>query len=133
MSDAIQKTELSLSNFAAWSERNDKLLRAREWLARIGKTGRSTRDATDILHISPAHCRAPQFSIAGQYTTGGQNYWDSPGAFNDAIQTVILDHFTELAAEAMAFLQRQTDDALVKAESEIQAIQSAIMNAKAES
>lgn len=121
---------LSLTKFAAWQECAGNLREVREWLAHIGKTGRSTRDHTDIIRMSPAHCKCPAFTLAGQYRESGQNYWESPKQFNAAIQQVILNHFKELAGEAVALLEKQAAEALVAAESEIQAVQAEITEAR---
>ena len=121
---------MNLSNFQAWQARRAKLSEVRQWLAHIGKTGRSTRQHTYVLNISPAHCGAPSFTVAGQYTEGGTNYWESPKPFNEAMKTVILARFTELSNEAVTLLERQTDEALIKAEGEIADIQTAINAAK---
>lgn len=121
---------LSFTKFAAWQERADDLRHLREWLAHIGKAGRSTRDHTDIIRMSPAHCKCPVFTLAGQYRESGQNYWESPKQFNEAMQAVILGRFKELADEALALLEKQSAAALVEAGDEIQAVQREIANAE---
>ena len=117
---------LYLSNFTAWQKESDKIGRSKNWLAHIGKSGR----CGDVLHLSPAHCTAPKFVIAGQYTEGGTNYWNSPEEFNLAMQDAIMARFPELAAAAVAVLERKAADALIKAEVEVAAIQDAITDAK---
>ena len=121
---------MSLNRFTAWQDKSQKLAKVKEWLAHIGKTGRSTRDHTYILRLSSAHCAAPKFSIAGQYHEGGQNYWDSPKEFNEAMLEVVLSHFKEMADEAVRMLERRAAQALVEAEGEISAVQAAIDDAK---
>lgn len=121
---------LSLQNFTAWQKECAKLEDVRTWLAHIGATGRSTRDHTDILRISPAHCANPNFTLAGQYYEGGPNYWPSPVPFNEAMGRVILRRFAELSAEAIIDLERQTAEYLVKAGAEIEAVQVEIADAK---
>jgi hypothetical protein len=117
---------LSVQRFAEWQKANRKIEEAREWMAHIGKQGRGT----DVLRISPAHCTAPKFSIAGQYTAGGQNYRESPSDFNVAIRDVVIRRFGELAAEAVALMEADARKKLIEAESEIAEIQSAISSAK---
>lgn len=122
---------LSLTKFSAWQECDRGLSEVREWLAHIGKTGRSTRDHTDIIRMSPAHCKSPAFTLAGQYRESGQNYWESPKQFNEAMKEVLLGRFKELANEAVALLEKEAAVALVNAENEIQAVQSEITAARA--
>lgn len=121
---------LSLTNFSAWQKESDRLREVREWLAHIGKKGRSTSRSVDILQISPAHCTAPKFTVAGQYVEAGNNYWESPGAFNEAMKSVILRRFKDLSTEAVKMLDEQLAAALIKAEGEVEAIQAEITEAK---
>jgi hypothetical protein len=123
-------TTLNLANFHLWQERQRELQEVTKWLEHIGKTGRSTRDHTDILRLSPGHCKSPSFSVAGQYDEGGQNYWDSPKAFDNAIKTVILSRFESLANEALTLLKEKADAALVASKPEIAALQMAIDEAE---
>lgn len=117
---------LNFANFSAWQNETARLAEARTWLAHNGKQGRGS----DILRLSPAHCSAPQFTFAGQYSEGGKNYWESPKEFNQAMQTVILRRFSELAEEAIGLLEKQTAASLVKAEGEVASVQAAIAEAK---
>lgn len=113
---------LAFTHFAKWQKHTELLNQARTWLAHIGKHGRGS----DILQISPSHCKGLQFTIAGQYTEGGTNYWESPGAFNDAMKDVILASFTQLAKDAILLMEKRTDAALLNAKNEVAAVQNAI-------
>ena len=122
---------ISFEKFAVWQKEEAKLRDARQWLAHIGKTGRSTRNHVDILRISPAHCKPAKFTVAGQYTEGGNNYWESPDAFNDALMVIILQQFDGLSAAALVLLEKKVAEALVSAEDEAASVQEAIKAAKA--
>lgn len=117
---------LSVSRFDEWKARSREERDAKEWLAHIGRVGRKS-----TLKLSPAHCKAPDFSVAGQYDTGGQNYWESPKAFNSAIMAVIIERFSELSAEATQRMEVVSAQALIDAESQIADIHAAIQEAKA--
>lgn len=121
---------LSFSKFEAWQKESSKAREVLQWLNHIGQTGRSTRSSADVLNLSPGHCKAPQFTIAGQYTEGGNNYWESPDAFNDAMQAVILSRFKELSGEAVALIEKRVAEALVSAADEVAAVQAAVTDAK---
>lgn len=119
---------LSVSRFDEWKARSREERDAKEWLAHIGKHGRNN---DDVLHISDAHCTSPKFTLAGQYTSGGQNYWESPKEFNSAIMAVIIERFSELSAEATQRMEVVSAQALIDAESQIADIHAAIQEAKA--
>lgn len=63
------------------------------WLAHIGKQGRGS----DVLQLSSAHA-AVKLVVAGQYSEGGANYWDSPKAFNVLLLKYIHDNFDQIRA-----------------------------------
>jgi len=117
---------LSLSNFAAWQQKCAELANVRQWLDHIGKRGRES----DILNLSPGHCSPPKFTLSGQYTTGGQNYWESPNTFDVAMKAVIIRRFKELSEEAVALIEKEVAAYLVAAESEMDAVQTALTEAK---
>lgn len=117
---------LSITKFAIWQEREAAISQARTWLNHIGNHGRGS----DILRISPAHCKAGNFTLAGQYTEGGKNYWESPTVFDQAMKDVVISRFPELAAEAIARLEQEAAMTLIEAETEISAINEAIQQAK---
>lgn len=115
-----------MAKFTEWQKKSAELRLVQEWLAHIGRHGRES----DVLRISPAHCRSPAFTIAGQYSTGGKNYWESPDQFNEAMKAVILKRFKELAEEAVSALEGEAATTLVAAECEVKTIQLAIDEAK---
>lgn len=117
---------LSLANFTTWQKESGMLSEVRTWLAHIGKRGRGG----DVLRLSPAHCKGIGFTVAGQYTEGGTNYWESSTAFNEAMKEAVLARFPELAAEAVAILEKKVAASLAKAEGEMVAVQDAIAEAK---
>jgi len=65
----------------------------REWLGHIGAQGRGS----DVLNLSIAHANV-KLVIAGQYTTSGDNYRDSPKAFNDLLLRYIHENFSAIKA-----------------------------------
>ena len=123
---------LSFKRFQEWQKEAAILDGVRGWLSHIGATGRSFRGHTDILSLSPDHCKAPSFTVAGQYTEGGTNYWDSPTAFNDAMKVVILRRFKELSAEALGLIEAGASEMLIAAKGEIAEVQMAIDRAEIE-
>ncbi|ATP19769.1 hypothetical protein BV87_16110 [Sphingobium yanoikuyae] len=72
-----------------------------------------------------------KLTIAGQYTDGGKNYWESPSCLNSALLSVIIRKRDELLAEAVELLKSRETSALIDAKSEIDAINAAIEAAAA--
>lgn len=103
-------------NYAAYQatkRANDEI---REWLAHIGKKGRER----DVLSLSPAHADI-KLVIAGQYSTGGENYRNSPRAFNALLLKYVHDHFEEIRAAIVADMEAAEASAKAATKSELQA------------
>lgn len=86
------------------------------WLAHIGKKGRER----DVLSLSPAHADI-KLVIAGQYTTGGENYRNSPRAFNALLLKYIHDNFEEIRAAIVADMETAEANAKAATKGELQA------------
>ncbi len=71
-----------------------------KWINLLGVKGRNK----EVFRLSEVHSSIPKLVIAGQFTTGGTNYWDSPSDLNKALLLVIHNNSTILLAEAMAIL-----------------------------
>jgi thiaminase len=89
---------------------------AREWLAHIGATGRGS----DILNLSSAHA-AVKLVIAGQYTTGGNNYRDSPKPFNDLLIRYIHENFGAIKAVIEAAMEEREEKSKQATREELEA------------
>jgi hypothetical protein len=73
------------------------------------------------MDVSVGHCSL-KLVRAGQQYQGGQNYWESPGALNSMILSVILDRggfidfaiarLSERATKALADCEQETVDRL---------------------
>lgn len=94
---------------------------AEKWMCHIGKHGHGS----DVLRISAVHSSI-KLTIAGQYTEGGQNYWDSPEVLNKALVGAILKHWDIISTAAVAALQGEENKALVAADAEVKAASDAI-------
>ncbi|MGO4316677.1 hypothetical protein [Agrobacterium sp. MCAB5] len=86
------------------------------WLAHIGKKGRHT----DVLSLSVAHATV-KLVVAGQYSEGGQNYWDSPKAFNALLLKYVHDHFEEISAAIVSDMEAAEARAKAATKDELQA------------
>lgn len=87
----------------------------RDWLGHIGKSGRGS----DTLHLSIAH-ESVKLCIAGQYTTGGENYRDSPAAFNALLLRYIHDNFAEIRASIEAVMSEREEKARQETREELE-------------
>ncbi|WP_303758383.1 hypothetical protein [Sphingobium yanoikuyae] len=117
---------LGIAKFTQFQKAQRDTAEAKEWLAHIGARGRGN----DTLQLSHAHC-SMKLTIAGQYTEGGKNYWESPACLNSALLSVIIRKRDELLAEAVELLKSRETSALIDAKSEIDAINAAIEAAAA--
>ena len=86
------------------------------WLNHIGKKGRGT----DVLSLSPVHA-AIKLVVAGQYSEGGRNYWDSPTAFNALLLKYIHDNFDEIRAAIEAQMRASEEEAKNETKAELEA------------
>jgi len=105
--------------FTAIKKQNTDIL---DWLVHIGAKGRN-----ETLGLSVAHAKM-KLVVAGQYSTGGQNYWDSPDAFNNLLLEYVHTHFAEIRSsieKTMALRLKEaraaTRDELLSALGEIEA------------
>jgi hypothetical protein len=89
---------------------------AREWLTHIGATGRGS----DTLHLSRDHA-AVKLVIAGQYTTGGDNYRDSPKPFNDLLIRYIHENFSSIRAVIEAAMDEREEKSKQATSEELEA------------
>lgn len=89
---------------------------AREWLTHIGATGRGS----DTLHLSSAHA-AVKLVIAGQYTTGGDNYRDSPKPFNDLLIRYVHENFGAIRATIEALMDEREEKSKQATREELEA------------
>ena len=117
---------LTLSKFADFQKAQRATRDAQEWMSHIGARGRGN----DVLAISIAHCSI-QLTIAGQYTDGGKNYWESPSELNAAILRVICKRRDEILSDAIGLMKADVDAKLVAAKDEIAAVNAAIEQAAA--
>lgn len=101
------------------------------WIKHIGATGRRHSSGTDILSLSPAHA-VVKLVVAGQYSEGGQNYWDSPKSFNSVLLDVIHDNFDELRDQVLKRLKASESAALIDAKAEVAVAMSDIEKAESE-
>lgn len=118
--------KIELKAFAAYQQAAFRRHDAELWLAHIGARGRDS----DTLRVSSAHCTV-KLVVAGQYTTGGTNYWDSPEPFNKALIKVILKDWARISGAVVNLLREEERQLLVNAESEVSAAHAAIALAKA--
>lgn len=116
---------ISLGKFAQFQKRQQETNEAVRWRAHIGAEGRHSTGGRERLALSPAHSSV-KLTVAGQYYDGGQNYWESPGALNDALRTVICRRQAELLDEAIAVLKAREAEALLEAKQEILAVNAAL-------
>lgn len=108
----------SMAKFEAYKKAAQQTAEATRWVAHNNAEGRRWSGNQDILRLSPAHSSI-KLVIAGQYSEGGQNYWDSPKPFNVAIMSVIVDQFDALAQAALAKLKDAEAEALIAAKGEV--------------
>lgn len=88
----------------------------RTWLNHIGQKGRGT----DVLKLSIAHANV-KLVVAGQYSEGGTNYWDSPKEFNALLLKYIHDNFDEIRAAIVAEMEASEAAAKTATKDELQA------------
>lgn len=91
------------------------------WLAHIGKQGRGS----DVLQLSSAHA-AVKLVVAGQYSDGGTNYWDSPKEFNALLLKYIHDNFDQIRAAIVSEMSAAEDEAKSATKAELEAALSAL-------
>ena len=66
----------------------------------------------------------------GQHSAGSQNYHESPKALNDALLVVIQNNYDSLMSQAIEFMKKNENEALISCEKEITEIQDAISKAR---
>lgn len=86
------------------------------WLNHIGRKGRGS----DVLHLSKVHA-AIKLVVAGQYSEGGTNYWDSPKAFNALLLKYIHDNFDEIRVVIEAQMRVSENEAKNETKAELEA------------
>ena len=84
-----------------------------------------------LCGISSAHCEGKiKLVRAGQFSTGGKNYWDSPQALNDEIKEYVIVNFNEIYPELLKSLESKRSAALQDCQSFIDEMQRAINDDK---
>lgn len=99
-----------MREYDQWIEAQQNATEAKVWFERIGKRAGYENN---VFTLSRAYATKPKFVYCGQQTQGGQNYWESPQSFNEAMNEVIHDHFDELAKEAIGRLESQAKKRLL--------------------
>ncbi|MBU6232491.1 hypothetical protein KGP36_07715 [Patescibacteria group bacterium] len=99
-----------MHEYDLWIEAQQRATEAKTWFDRIGKRAGYLND---VFTLSKAHANKPKFVYCGQQSEGGQNYWESPQSFNEAMNEVIHAHFDELAKEAIERLELQSKEKLL--------------------
>lgn len=66
----------------------------------------------------------------GQHNAGGNNYHESPEAFNKAMLVIIQNRYDELTQKALQFLRLKEKEALLALEEDIDNIKKEINEAK---
>jgi len=117
---------VGLEKFKRFQESQRATNEAQAWVAHIGARGRGG----DVLSLSAAHS-ALKLTVAGQYTDGGKNYWESPAVLNAALLSVIISRRSDILSEALALLKARETEALIAAKDEIAAVNSIIEQAAA--
>lgn len=94
------------------------------WLNHIGKRGRGN----DVLSLSIAHATV-KLVVAGQYSEGGQNYWDSPKALNVLLLKYVHENFDAIRAAIAADMLASEEAARVATKAELEAALSELTTA----
>ena len=80
----------------------------------------------DNFEISIAHCKPPMLTRAGQQNAGGQNYWETKGAFNQAILEYLVSTWDDHYPKVLEILNTKERERLKECQSYIDEMQSAI-------
>jgi hypothetical protein len=114
-----------MTTFELWKKAQKELQEARSWVQLKGQRGYSN----DCFSLSPIHGQV-KMMLCGQHYSGGQNYWDSPEKFNEALREVMVEKFAELSAAVLDKLESKARIALIACQDEVAAMQDAIHAAK---
>lgn len=117
---------LTIAKFGEFQKAQSATQQALEWVQHEGASGRGG----ETLSLSIAHSSI-KLTIAGQYSEGGKNYWESPAVLNSAILRVIARNRRQIYDEAVALLKADELAKLAAAKDEIAQITAAIESAAA--
>lgn len=95
-------------------ELKKKIALAKEYVGKIGRPEHHFRPVT----YGRLHSLSISTQIHHQESTGATNYW-ADKAFDTALAAVVSNRFPELAADAIALMERECNQALVAEKDEL--------------
>jgi hypothetical protein len=98
-----------MESYKTWQQARQNLSRAREWIKLLGD-----KDSQDgrPFSLSAPHGNV-KMVICGQHCAGGQNYWDSPEAFNRVLAEVMVENFQFISGKVIEKMQKTERTALI--------------------
>lgn len=70
------------------------------------------RERSDTFDVSPAHSKV-SLKRCGQYSTGGQNYWETSKEFNKYIVGWIVENIEQVQSGALEMMKKDLDVSLI--------------------
>jgi hypothetical protein len=99
---------MNIKSYDKWRKSVKNTREAREW----NDLPNGSRYQNDTFSISPTHSKAPVFVRCGQQHHAGQNYWNSPKEFNDAVMEYLIENFDTISSEAIKRLEQKESEML---------------------